>query len=89
MGLLAPKDPHEDTMRARTTLRALSVLALVLTSFSTPARADNHEWPRCDTGGAGSSSCTVELPGGSCSITCSVGAACCSIYDGCYCAYDI
>lgn len=46
------------------------------------------EWPRCDEGGPGARTCSYTIPGGACSITCHVGSACCSVYDGCYCLLD-
>lgn len=76
-------------MKTRTKIRFVAVILLVATHLATPPDAESRDWPRCDTGGSGSTSCTGEFPGGSCSITCSVGSACCSLYDGCYCAYDM
>ena len=76
-------------MKSKLWIRTLAVLVTIGALFGQPESISAADWPRCDTGGAGATTCTGEIPGGVCTITCSVGSACCSIYDGCNCLYDM
>ena len=67
-------------------VRMLSTF-VVLGAWLSPATG-HADWPRCDEGGPGSSTCSVSWETGSCNITCNVGSACCSVYDGCYCIFE-
>jgi hypothetical protein len=68
-------------------IRVTSFLTIALVSVD--VREARAEWPTCDEGGPGATTCSIVWEYGSCQITCNVGSACCSSYNGCYCLYDM
>lgn len=68
-------------------LRVASTLTIV--SVALEPRPAQAYWPVCDEGGPGSNSCSTSWENGSCQITCEVGSACCSVYNGCHCLFEM